>query len=39
MAYGISGEDDSRTARVRKLEIDNEDLKDRLSKLEEKFRD
>ena len=39
MAYGISGEDDSRTARVRKLEQDNVELKDRLLKLEEKFRD
>ena len=39
MAYGISGEDDSRTARVKKLEQDNETLKDRLYKLEEKFRD
>jgi serine O-acetyltransferase len=39
MAYGISGEDDSRTTRVRKLEQDNEELKDRLSKLEEKLRD
>ena len=39
MAYGISGEDDSRTARVRKLEQDNKDLKDRLNKLEEKLKD
>ena len=39
MAYGVSGEDDSRTARVRKLEQDNEILKDRLSKLEERLRD
>ena len=37
MAYGISGEDDSRTARVRKLEQDNELLKERLSKLEERI--
>ena len=39
MAYGVSGEDDSRTARVRKLEQDNELLKERLSKLEERLRD
>ena len=38
-AYGVSGEDDSRTARVRKLEQDNELLKERLSKLEERLRD
>ena len=38
MAYGISGEDDSRTARVKKLEQDNEILKDRLSKLEERLK-
>ena len=37
MAYGISGEDDSRTARVRKLEQDNKLLKERLSKLEERI--
>ena len=39
MAYGVSGEDDSRTARVRKLEQDNELLKERLSKLEDRLRD
>jgi serine O-acetyltransferase len=39
MAYGMSGEDDSRTTRVRKLEQDNEDLKERLNKLEEKLKD
>ena len=38
IAYGISGEDDSRTARVKKLEQDNEILKDRLSKLEERLK-
>ena len=39
MAYGVSGEDDSRTARVKKLEQDNELLKERLSKLEERLSD
>ncbi len=39
MAYGMSGEDDSRTARVRKLEQDNEALQERLSKLEERLKD
>ena len=33
-AYGLSGEDDSRTARVRKLEDDNKLLLERLDKIE-----
>ena len=33
-AYGLSGEDDSRTARVRKLEDDNKSLLERLDKIE-----
>ena len=33
-AYGLSGEDDSRTARVRKLEDDNKLLLERLIKIE-----